>query len=322
VFHSAARLIQEIAGEWMISATIPNELLTPFKPVEQVALREEYAALAELAVADCGLDHLLSRFLAHAVRLFGATGGAIWLRAPGETKPSIRAGDAESPAWQAVSLERELLIRHAISRTKSYFLHPRGTGHSRKSPCNPTDSFVLLGPVDSQGDRIGVVELVLGRRPAHGTSPAEQRCCANWLDHLTSFLRQGIENRFLGNLSPLQPALVNLAATREEIENYQRAIRVSLEITLNCYAGSSFGSLNNNRTFTKTVQELLDSNGLRVECPECGSPAILRCQAAGNARTGVFLYDHYLHRGRTFHGGPTTFPKLKLVSKPPRRAAE
>ena len=143
-----------------------------------------------------------------------------------------------------------------------------------------------------------------------------------WLDDLAQVLAQGIESRFLGNLAPLQPALVNLAATRAEIEGFKHAIQVSLEVTLSSFAGWNFGSLGNNRTFTKNVQDLLDGNGLRVECPECGFPAILRCQAAGNARTGVFVYDHYLESGRTFHGGPTTFPRLRLVSKPPRRNAQ
>ena len=90
---------------------------------------------------------------------------------------------------------------------------------------------------------------------------------------------------------------MNLAATRAEIESFKHAIQVSLEVTLNSFAGSNFGSIQNNKTFARSIQELLDSNGLRVACPECGSPAILRCQSAGNSKTGVFLYDHYLENG-------------------------
>ena len=43
------------------------------------------------------------------------------------------------------------------------------------------------------------------------------------MDHLLSFLCQGIEQRFLGNLAPLQPALTNLEATRAEIAAFKKA---------------------------------------------------------------------------------------------------
>ena len=36
---------------------------------------------------------------------------------------------------------------------------------------------------------------------------------------------------------------------------------------------------------------------------------------------GVFVYDHYLESGRTFHGGPTTVPLIRVVNKPVRRTA-
>ena len=112
---------------------------------------------------------------------------------------------------------------------------------------------------------------------------------------------------------------MNLEATKAEIEAFKEAISRSMEVTLNSYTGMSFGSLRNNQTFTRTVHELLEGYGLRIACPECGAPAILRCQSAGNSKTGVFLYDHYLETGRTFHGGPSTFPRVKIVPKPPRR---
>ena len=217
---------------------------------------------------------------------------------------------------------RESLVRYGLGRNAAFLVEPQGTPDARTAITNPTDGHLLFGPIDSQGDRIGVLELNLGSPRENGRTAAGRLCQVAWLDHLTHYLRQGLENRFLGNLAPLQPALVNLAATRAEIEGFKRAIRVSLEVTLNGFTGWNFGSLNNNRTFTKNVQEVLDSNGLRVECPECGTPAILRCQPAGNAKTGVFLYDHYLDSGRTFHGGRTTFPQLKLVPKAPRRASK
>ncbi len=300
---------------------IPDEILQTFDWQEQQAVQNEYQYVARLAAGDCGLDELLGQFLSHAVRLFGASAGAIWLRAPGQAKPAIRVERSGQVCWGDMKPQREVLVRHAFARTRAFLVETGGTPDCRTSARNPFDGYLLLGPIDSQGDRVGAFELLLGTQSPRQVGNCPPHAIIDWLDYLSAGLRREIEQRFLGNLAPLQPALVNLAATQAEIEGYKRAIAVSLEVTLDSYAGANFGSLSNNRTFTKKVQELLDANGLRVACPECGSPAILRCQPAGNAKSGVFLYDHYLEGGRTFHGGPTTFPKLRLVSKPPRRTS-
>jgi predicted RNA-binding Zn-ribbon protein involved in translation (DUF1610 family) len=301
--------------------TIPDAVLNAVDPQQREAFQQDYQALATLAEADCDLQPFLDDYLQSLLRLYAAQSGAIWFRAVSSDRLTLKTHLGMQRLKLANGLEEQHqdLLRFALSRTNAFLVEPFSAANARATASNPTDSFLLLGPVVSQGDRVAIVELFLGPSPARGKTAAECARYVTWLDHLLSFLCQGIESRFLGNLAPLQPALVNLAATRAEIEAFKNAIQVSLEITLNSFAGSNFGSLQNNKTFTRTVQELLDSNGLRVECPECGSPAILRCQRAGNSRTGVFLYDHYLENGRTFHGGPSTFPRLKLVARPPRR---
>jgi hypothetical protein len=110
-----------------------------------------------------------------------------------------------------------------------------------------------------------------------------------------------------------------LDTAAEEAERHQEEIRKRLERTLHALVGKNFGTLTANQAVAGRVHQVLESKGLRVQCPECGSAAILRCQGAGNSKTGVFLFDHYLENGRTFHGGPTTFPWVTLVAKPPRR---
>jgi hypothetical protein len=307
----------------MNDLVIPGEVLAAVAPEHQESFRNDYRAIRDLATADCDLQAFFDGYLHHLAKLYAAHAGAIWFRAVGEKRLTSRAqlGFDRLELDGELSQHHERLLQYALTQANSLLVKPFAAPTARASASNPTDSFLLLGPVDSQGDRIAVVELFLGPTPARGRTAAVRNRYVLWLDHLLGFLCQGIENRFLGNLAPLQPALVNLAATRAEIEAFKQAILVSLEVTLNSFAGWNFGSLQNNRTFTKEVQVLLDSNGLRVECPECGSPAILRCQSAGNSKTGVFLYDHYLDNGRTFHGGPTTVPRLKLVPRPPRRKA-
>ncbi len=97
-----------------------------------------------------------------------------------------------------------------------------------------------------------------------------------------------------------------------------RTIRL-LEREISKLEGTQLGSFQGNQALAAKVHQLLDSAGLRVRCPHCGQPAILRCLAAGNTATGSFVFDHYLEEGRTFHGGRTTFPRLFLVAKPPRK---
>jgi hypothetical protein len=308
----------------MTNTLIPADILDVVDADQRESFKSDYQALIELAGADCDQQAFLDRYLNHLVRLYAAPAGVLWFRAVNSARLSTRARLGFDGLRLSGDLlkQHESLIRYALGQKASFLVRPFATPAPRVSARNPTDSFVLLGPVASQGDGIAVVELFLGPSPQRGRTLGERHRYMLWLDHLLGFLCQGIESRFLGNLAPLQPALVNLAATRAEIEAFKHAIVTSLEVTVSSFAGSNFGSLQNNRTFARSVQELLDANGLRVECPECGAPAILRCQRAGNAKTGAFLYDHYLETGRTFHGGPTTFPRLKLVPKPPRRQAQ
>ena len=298
-----------------------DELLTDIAPQQRESFRNDYLELAQLPGADCDLQAFLDRYLELVVRLYAAHAGVLWFRSSSGPRLTVKAalGYDKLGLQDEFVAPHEALLRFTLTRTNSFLVKPYSRVAARVAASNPSDSFVLLGPVDSHGDRIAIVELFLGPTPARGKTAADRNRYVLWLDHLLSFFREGLEQRFLGNLAPLQAALTNLDATRSEIEAFQEAIRISLEITLNGYADSNFGSLKNNQTFSRYVHELLDSNGLRVECPECKSAAILRCQAAGNSKTGAFLYDHYLDKGRTFHGGPTTFPRVKLVAKLPRR---
>jgi hypothetical protein len=305
----------------MAATAILNEILDRIAPSHRQAFRRDYEAIRQLPGAATDLQEFLDDFLDHCHRLYAATAGAIWFRGPDGGPLSMKS----SVGFDRLSLDnghehahRELL-GYAMSQSRAFVVKPYSTPAPDTGVANPTDSFVVVAPIEDRGKQLGIVELFLGPTPRRGKTIEERNRYASWLDHLVRYLCQGVELRFLGSAAPLQPALVNLVATQSEIEGYKEAIRRSLEVTLNCYAGMSFGSLRNNQTFMRSVHELLEENGLRIGCAECGAPSILRCQSAGNSRTGVFLYDHYLETGRTFHGGPSTFPRVKLVPKPPRR---
>ncbi|WP_442508303.1 hypothetical protein SH528x_007269 [Novipirellula sp. SH528] len=108
---------------------------------------------------------------------------------------------------------------------------------------------------------------------------------------------------------------------QREINRLQRSIRQAIQAQLSRFADRNFGSLQQNQQMVQTIHTLLDSHGLRVQCSECGHPAILRVSARPGIEHGAFVFDHTIDRRRTFHGGRAVMPQIRLVSKPARKKA-
>jgi hypothetical protein len=305
----------------MTQATLFDQLIARVGSGQRTEFRAHYRALTRLPNAEIDLQAFLDEYLVRLVQLYAANAGAIWFRSTDSPRLSAKA----RIGFEQLGLAGELaeshhrLLEFALSKSKSFLVKPYSAPEKLAGASNPTDSFLVLGPVDHQGERIGVVELFLGPTPQRGRTAADRNRYQLWLDHLLSFLCRGIETRLLRKSAPLPPALEQLDVAAKAASAMQATIRTTLERHLATFAGWSFGSVSSNQAFTTRVQQLLDHFGFRVVCPQCGSPAILRCQAAGNSKSGVFLYDHTLESGRTFHGGKTSFPKLQLVTRPARR---
>lgn len=305
----------------MSAAIVLDDLLDGISLEQRDAFIEDYRVLRELPQARCELQTFFDEYLLRVVRLYAATAGAIWFRSAETDDLSIKS----RVNFDAMGLKDELyqphqkLLGFGLTRSRSLLVKPFSSPARKSGVSNPTDSFVVLGPVDHHGERIAIVELFLGPTPTRGRTAADRNRYLLWLDHLISFLCQGIQTRFLRKTAPLQTALDRLSSAELELHSLQISIRETLERHLSVFVGWNFGSLEKNQSFASRVHSLIDQYGLRVECAQCGSPAILRCQNSGNAKTGVFLFDHYLESGRTFHGGPTTIPPIKLVAKPARR---
>lgn len=305
----------------MPQTVILDDLLEGIDSGQRADFVAAYRAITQLPSARCDLQRFFDDFLKHTLQIYAATAGAIWFRGHEREPLATRSRSG----FERLGLEGEWekphdkLLHYALTRNRSFLVKPYSAPAPRAGVSNPTDSFIVLGPVDHDDGPLAVVELFLGPTPLRGQRAAERNRYVLWLDHLITFLCHGIELRFLRKSAPLQPALDQLGAAQVQIESLQDEIRITLEQRLAGLSGWNFGSLEQNQVFATRVQELLDRHGLRVQCPECGAPAIVRCQNTGNAKTGVFLYDHYLDAGRTFHGGPTTWPRVALVPKPARR---
>ncbi|WP_372721896.1 hypothetical protein [Novipirellula sp.] len=108
---------------------------------------------------------------------------------------------------------------------------------------------------------------------------------------------------------------------QREINRLQRSIRQAIQAQLSRFADRNLGSLQQNQQMVQAIHTLLDSHGLRVQCSECGHPAILRVSARPGIEHGAFVFDHTIDRRRTFHGGRAVMPQIRLVSKPTRKKA-
>jgi len=114
-------------------------------------------------------------------------------------------------------------------------------------------------------------------------------------------------------------AAVRIEALKQQINRLQRAVRLAIESELADWTGRTYGSLAANQDIVRMIHEMIDGHGLRLKCPECGHPAILRCSSRPGIADGVFVFDHQVDGRRTFHGGGVVMPPLRLVAKPPRR---
>lgn len=116
-----------------------------------------------------------------------------------------------------------------------------------------------------------------------------------------------------------QEASSTLGELEQELNRLQRAIRLAIQAQLGRLSGRSMESLEQNQQLVESIHRLLDSHGLRVRCVECGHPAILRVSPRSGMVHGVFVFDHTIDGKRTFHGGKSCVPVIRLVAKPPRR---
>jgi hypothetical protein len=183
---------------------------------------------------------------------------------------------------------------------------------------NPTGQPLLFAPILHMGLPIALLEIVLPLKSSPLTAQQKQIYLRS-MHLIAQRVYGGLKSRMAMPAAQLSRAQGELGQLVIDLQGMQQQILKTIESRLAQFHAWSFRSLAENQEFAKVVHQLLDSHGLRVQCPECGHPAILRCLRAGNSKNGVFVFDHYLDSGRTFHGGPTTVPLLKVIAKPARR---
>jgi hypothetical protein len=279
--------------------------------------------LAKLIDSDLPLQSFLEQLLPSLCELFSAKAAVAWLRAQGAPGAvfGVRYRMDDLINSTAEQKKHERLVQLAWTQKQVMLAEPTPNGRRSgqdNGGSNPTGHPLLFGPILHQHEPIALLELVLNDLPATLTS-AERKLYLRGIQLIAERVYGGLAKRMTLPTATIEKATQQMEQLVAETETLQQQIRTHIESRLQQFHGWSFGSLEENQRFAKMVHQILDGYGLRAQCPECGHPAILRCLGAGNAKHGVFVFDHYLENGRTFHGGPTTVPLIRVVGKPARR---
>ncbi|QDV22052.1 hypothetical protein [Aureliella helgolandensis] len=298
--------------------------------------------LGELVDGELPLQMFLEKLLPELSQLLGGLAAVAWMKAQGASGAVFGIRYQMDALLGSISEQKkhERLVQLAWQQKQPLLAEPARLGRKVSPPdavhspdsthvadlsqtpggANPTSYPLLFGPILHLGEPVALLEIVLAEQ-AQPLSQKQRQLFLRAIQLICERVYGGLRRRMTLPAATLVQAEEHMQQLTEEVKVIQQQIVRSIETRLQTFFGWSFASLAENQAFAKLVHHLLDSHGLRVVCPECGHPAILRCLRAGNAKHGAFVFDHYLETGRTFHGGPTTVPLIRVVSKPARRVA-
>ncbi len=278
--------------------------------------------LATLVDSDLPLQMFLEQLLPQLCNLFAAPAAVAWMKTQGTAGAVFGVRFRMDQVLTSINEQKkhERLVQLAWQQRAPMLAEPATKQtQSRSETNNTTGHLILFGPILHFGEPIALLEIVLPKLLTPLTQP-QRHLYLRCVQLVAERVYGGLRRRMNMPAASIGQALEQLTQLTGDVESIQQQIRRTLEARLQQFSGWSFQSLAENQEFAKQIHQILDSHGLRVECPECGNPAILRCLRAGNAKHGAFVFDHYLDSGRTFHGGPTTVPLIRVVPKPARRA--
>ncbi len=273
-----------------------------------------------LSTVDAGgsLQPFLERILPLTIEILGGVCGQIWLKAFDSSGPcfAIRYR-MDSLADRFLNDEKhDRLVKVAWQQRQPMLVEPRH--RSNHSDSNQQSTLILFSPIVHLNQPLALIEVILpelSKAMDDDFRKAHLRAALM----ISNAIHIGLQKRLAMTPATLLQAQSQLEQLESEIQSHRQAILRSIETRLRQFQGWTFASFEENQAFAKMIHEVLEAHGLRVRCPECDSPAILRCLKSGNSKHGIFVYDHYLDDGRTFHGGPSAFPLLTIVAKPARR---
>ncbi len=309
----------------------------PSDQTHQTAWSPQVSKLAQLVDSKLSLQPFLEQLLPQLCSLFSGAAAVTWMKAHGTSDAilGVRFQMDKLLPTAAGQKQHERLVQMAWRQTRPFLVerlaapkNPPGTAalgaSANGASANPTGHWLLFAPISHCDEPLALLEIALGAPsgiPAHELTSIQQQLYVRAAELVAQRIYSGLRQRITLPPPSIAKAIDQLDNLTGEVRVLQQQIRQRIEQQLQGFHGWAFNSLSDKQAFAKHVQQMLESHGLRVECPECGHAAILRGLRIGNAKHGAFVFDHYLDSGRTFHGGSTSVPLIRVVPKPARRAA-
>ncbi len=286
------------------------EVLRPLPRQHRIRVASQLHRLQRICDSDQPREQFSYQLLATLQRLMGASTAAFWLCPPHGEPLELQARYEDEPDVSGASVdmaaEAILQSRWSQSGPSLELLDSHAAG-------------VIVAPVHSGKEAIGALQWIFAR-PDPWQGMADQYLVG--ARRIVIAVEPALQHRFNSGAITWDAAAGQLEQLTTQLHHLQRLIRQTIEKSLRSMAGKSFADFKESQRFVKSIHALLESHGLRVRCPECGHPAILRCsRSSGSAGGGSFVFDHYIDGRRTFHGGGLTVPKVRVTTKPARRSS-
>ncbi|MEO8270234.1 MAG: hypothetical protein ABI557_10975 [Aureliella sp.] len=303
----------------------------PAAPAPQAPWTLQVAKLAQLVDSKLPLQAFLEQLLPQLCSLFSGTAAVTWMNAHGTSDAivGVRYQMDKLVPTAAEQRQHERLVQMAWRQPRPLLVERTDGPRAASVPLgavavNTTGHWLLFAPIKHCDEPLALLEIALGKPagiPTHELTPNQRQLFVRAAELVAQRIYGGLRQRIALPPPSIAKAVNQLDNLTSEVSSLQLQIRQRIEQRLQMFQSWAFSSLADKQAFAKHVQQLLDSHGLRVECTECGHAAILRGLRIGNAKHGAFVFDHYLDSGRTFHGGSTSVPLIRVVPKPARRAA-
>jgi len=125
-------------------------------------------------------------------------------------------------------------------------------------------------------------------------------------------------------LPPVNPKLAApINQLNKRFESFRETVRAELQAELDAWTDPaksvSFRDAVEKKLLASKLQRLLNRVGLRVACPKCGEPAIVRGGSFGTMATGGFRFEHRIRGKSRPHLTVPDLPHMKLIPAPDAR---
>ncbi len=185
-------------------------------------IRSLYAEIAQLARSDIGPDQFYSEMLPRVISALAAVGGVVWAKqeqGPLALQYQVNLQESRlAEKGQEEQMRHGRLIQKVMSTGEGILVPPNsGAGDSSDQAGNPTEWLLVLGPLKTELEVVGVVEVF--QRPEAGA--AIQRGYLRFLTEVCSLASEFLNSRQLRHFSDRQTLWTQL-------EEFTRLVHSSL----------------------------------------------------------------------------------------------